>query len=69
MHISQAMAYHLVWGKDDDLGYIDGGAWELTGLAVNDCLAGLDSLGDQIMEMFAVLIGDGNPKASPHRRI
>jgi HD-like signal output (HDOD) protein len=68
VHISQAMAYHLVWGREDDLGYIDGGVWELTGLTVENCLESTESLGDQIMEMFAVLIGDGNPKASPKRR-
>ena len=68
VHISQAMAYHLVWGREDDLGYIDGGVWELTGLTVENCLESTESLGDQIMEMFAVLIGDGNPKASPERR-
>ncbi|MCP3869994.1 MAG: HDOD domain-containing protein [Gammaproteobacteria bacterium] len=66
VHIGQALAYGMVWGEQKDLPPdIDPGVWELTGLTVEDCAASLEAVGDEVMELFSILLGGSGQQKCP----
>jgi len=63
VHISQALAYDLVWPDESDASAdnIDDAAWEISKLSLEQCQDALGDVGQQIMALFSVLVGGGGP--------
>lgn len=67
IHIGQALAFDMVWSGDpaQSLAMIDPKIWDTTGLSSDLCLALSAETGAEIMELFAVLMGDSSHRSKP----
>lgn len=65
IHIAQLMAHNMVWGEGPQqaLGEIDVSVWGVTGLSPDSCRKCGSEAGQQIMEMFSVLMGADHSSA------
>lgn len=69
LHIAQALAYDLVWPSETDTSAenIAEKAWEITGLSLTQCQQTLGEVGLQIMELYALLVGNAAQNRTPAR--